>query len=92
MKKDAVFINLAPMDLLDINAIEERLKKGDIVFIYDHSDELPKEVNEKLVKYKNCIIYPPIAYVTREARDRKQEIFLSNLKSFLNGKIQNKVN
>lgn len=92
IKKGAVVVNLAQMDLVDINALEERLKKGDITFIYDHSDELSKEENERLAKYKNCIVYPPIAYITREARARKQEIFFKNLKGFLEGKIQNQVN
>jgi len=92
IKPGAVVINLAPMELVDIKALEKRLKKGDITFILDHSDELSPANSRRLSKYKNCIIYPPIAYTTREATVAKQEIFFQNLENFLKGKPTNKVN
>lgn len=85
IKKGAVVINTAPMELVDISALENRLKKGDITFILDHSDEMSKEDLAKLSAYKNCIIYPPIAYITSEARKAKQEMFISNINNFLEG-------
>lgn len=92
IKPGAIVVNLAPMELVDINALEQRLAKGDITFILDHSDEMKKEDVQRLEKYKNCVIYPPIAFVTKEASENKQEIFVSNLEKFLQGKPQNKVN
>ncbi|HUV43138.1 MAG TPA: 2-hydroxyacid dehydrogenase [Patescibacteria group bacterium] len=92
IKSGAVVINLAPMELLDIKALEKRLKKGDITFILDHSDELSPAIAKRLSKYKNCILYPPIAYTTKEATAAKQEIFVQNLENFLKGKPTNKVN
>jgi len=92
IKPDAVVINLAPMELVDIDALERRLKVGDITFILDHSDELSPANAKRLSKYKNCILYPPIAYTTREATVAKQEIFVQNLESFLKGKPINRVN
>ncbi|MBI2010748.1 MAG: hypothetical protein HYS89_00715 [Candidatus Colwellbacteria bacterium] len=92
LKEGAVVINTTPMELVDIDALAEKLSKNDITFILDHSDEMSKEDLAKLSKYENCIIYPPIAYITGEARINKQELFISNIQSFLSGKPTNKVN
>lgn len=92
IKKGAVAINTAPMELVDIDALTERLSKGDITFILDHSDEMSPENINKLSQFKNCIIYPPIAYITGEARILKQEIFVGNIESFLKGSQTNQVN
>ncbi len=92
IKKGAVVINVAPMELIDLSALEKRLKKGDITFIFDHPDEMDKKDVDKLSKYKNCTVYPPIGYITKEASEAKQEIFVNNLESFLKGKPNNRVN
>lgn len=92
IKPGAVVINTAPMELVDIEALEKRLKKDDITFILDHSDELDPKVAKRLSGYNNCILYPPIAYTTKEATNRKQEIFVGNLENFIKGKPMNKVN
>lgn len=92
IKKGAIVINTAPMELVDINALGKRLNDGDITFILDHSDEMSQENIKKLSKFKNCIIYPPIAYITKEARIAKQEIFIGNIESFSKGSPTNQVN
>lgn len=92
IKLGAIVINTAPMELVDIEALEKRLKKNDMTFILDHSDELDPETAKRLLNYKNCILFPPIAYTTKEATNLKQEIFASNLENFLRGKPTNKVN
>ena len=92
VKKGAVVVNVAPMELVDLSALANRLKKGDITFIFDHPDEMEKKDVEKLAKYKNCIVYPPIGFVTNEAIALKKEIFVSNLENFLNGHPSNQVN
>lgn len=92
IKSGAVVINTAPMELVDIDALEKRLKKNDITFILDHSDELDPVVAKRLSKFNNCILYPPIAYTTKEATTLKQNVFVSNLENFLKGKPNNKVN
>ena len=91
LKPGAVIVNTAPMELVDIDALEKRLAQGDIIFILDHSDEMGKEDLTKLKKHENCIIYPPIAYVSEEARITKQEMFLGNMESFLKGSPVNVV-
>lgn len=85
LKDGAIVINTAPMELVDIDGLIERLKKGNITFIFDHSDEMTEEDLKKLLSYKNCIVYPPIAYVSKEATLNKQEMFTSNIENFLNG-------
>ena len=92
IKKGAVVVNLSPMELVDIDALEKRLKKNDITFILDHSDEMNGKDLRRLSKYKNCIIYPPIAYISDEAKVAKQEIFVRNIESYLKGTPINKVN
>ena len=92
IKSGAVIINTCPMELVDIDALEKRLAKGDITFILDHSDETSAEELAKISKYKNCIIYPPIAYVSKEARIEKQRLFVDNMENFLRGSPTNKVN
>ncbi len=92
IKAGAVFVNLAPVELVDINALAKRLVKEDITFILDHSDELTAEQAKLLSIYKNCIMYPPIAYTTKEATDAKKKMFIDNLANFLSGKPTNKVN
>ncbi|MEK6963100.1 MAG: 2-hydroxyacid dehydrogenase [Nanoarchaeota archaeon] len=92
IKKGAVVINTCPMELIDIKALSERLAKGDITFIFDHPDEMSKEDLGQLSKYKNCIIYPPIGYISNEARMAKQKIFIDNIEQFLKGKPTHQVN
>jgi glycerate dehydrogenase len=92
LKQGAVVINTAPMELIELDGLEERLKKDDITFIFDHSDEFAPEYMKRFSKYNNFIIYPPIAYITKEAAKTKQEMFVGNMKSFLDGNPQNVVN
>lgn len=92
IRPGSIVINTAPMELVDIDGLEKRLKKNDMTFILDHSDELDPKIARRLSSYKNCILYPPIAYTTKEATNLKQEIFVSNLENFLKGIPTNKVN
>lgn len=92
LKKGSVIVNTAPMELIDIDALADRLKQRDITFILDHSDEMTKENLAKLSRYENCIIYPPMAYMSKEARKTKQEMFVGNMRSFLQGSPTNVVN
>lgn len=92
IKKGAVLINVAPMELIDLSALEQRLKKDDMTFIFDHPDEMEKKDVQKLSKNKNCMVYPPIGFITGEASALKKDIFVSNIEHFLQKKVVNKVN
>lgn len=84
LKKGSLLVNTSPMELIDINSLSKRLAKKDLIFIYDHSDELNKSDLEKL-SMENCITYPPIACITDEAKIKRQEVFIGNLENFLKG-------
>lgn len=92
IKPGAIVVNTVPMETIDLAALEKRLKKDNITFILDHSDEMKKEDLDRLCKYKNCVIYPPIAFISKEARLNKQSLFVGNIENFLNGKPTNVVN
>ncbi|MCK4326872.1 MAG: hypothetical protein KAW41_00165 [Candidatus Diapherotrites archaeon] len=91
IKPGAVVVNTAPMDVVDISALAERLGKGDLTFILDHSDELSEADAKELSKYKNCIMYPPIGYISDEATLAKLDMFVDNIQNFLEGKPTNVV-
>lgn len=92
IKKDAIFINPSPMELIDFKALVTRLKQDDLVFMLDHSDEMTEEQLKELKTIARCKIYPAIAYLTREASSLKKRIYVDNLKNYLNDKPSNKVN
>ena len=92
IKSGAIFLNLAPMELVDMGALEKRLQKGEITFIFDHADELTPDQAKQLTQYDNCVAYPPIANMTKEATLAKQKMFVDNVENFLNGSPTNKVN
>jgi len=92
LKKDAVVVNVSGMEQVNIPALAKRLAKKDITFILDHPDEMAKKDVEKLMRFSNCIVYPPIGFVSAEARANKQSIFVSNIENFLKGKPRNVVN
>lgn len=91
IKPGAVLINVSPMELIELDALEARLKQGNLTFIFDHPDEMEKKEVGRLVQYPNCIVYPPIGFITKEARIQKQMIFISNLENYLNGSPTNLV-
>ena len=93
IKSGSVLISTVPPPVINTDALVARLSKSDITFIFDHPDEMPKEELAKLTKLDNCVVYPPIAFLSDEAKISKQEIFISNMTEFLEGKTpKNKVN
>lgn len=91
IKKGSIAINPSPMELVDFDALVARLKKQEIVFMLDHSDEMTKEQLEQIKPLNTCRVYPAIAYMTREASELKKRIYIDNVKNFLDGKPTNKV-
>lgn len=93
MKKGAIVINTAPLELIDLDALNKRLDETTLTFIFDHTD--PDDINDEqldqLRQHDNCITYPVLGYTTDEARIALQDIFVSNVESFLNGSPVNSV-
>lgn len=92
LKKDCVFINLAPPLLIDQEAMMEKAGKGDIIFIFDHSDDISVDLAKRFLQTKSCVVYPPTAFRTEEANTARWETFVSNIEKFASGKQQNVVN
>lgn len=91
LKKGCIFISLAPPPLIDQEAIMEKAGKGDITFIFDHSDDISADLAKKFLQTKNCAVYPPTAFRTEEANTARWETFVSNIENFVVGKPQNVV-
>lgn len=92
LKKGCIFISLAPPPLIDQEAMIEKAGKGDITFIFDHSDDISTDMAKKFLGSKNCIVYPPTAFRTEEANTTRWETFVSNIEGFSKGVPQNAVN
>ena len=92
LKKGCILINLSPPKLLDQEAIITRANNGEIVFAFDHSDDIDPALAKQYLDTKNCIVYPPIAFRTIEANTARWETFTANIENFIGGKLTNKVN
>lgn len=88
----AVLISTVPTSVIDTDALAVRLAQNDMTFVFDKPDAMPPEEFAKIKDFKNVVSYPSIAFITDEARIAKQEIFIGNMVSFLDGDVQNKVN
>lgn len=91
IKKNAIVINPSPMELVNFKALTGRLKRKELTFILDHSDEVPTEQMGVLGTFSKCIVYPPTAYMSEEASQLKKQIYVDNLANFLKGEPTNKV-
>lgn len=92
IKSGAVVICTVPIETVDLDALEERLKKNDMIFITDHAEQLNAEDPARFRQYANCVQYPAIAFNSKEAKKNMQELFVGNLKNFLDGSPTNVVN
>ncbi|MCD8287008.1 MAG: D-2-hydroxyacid dehydrogenase [Clostridia bacterium] len=92
MKPTAYLINAARGGLVDEPALAQALNEGRIAGAgVDTISEEPMNPSNPLLKAKNCIITPHIAWTPHETRTRLVRIALSNLKAFLAGAPQNVV-
>lgn len=94
MKKSAFLINVARGGLVVDEDLADALNKGviagaalDVVGFTE-----PPKADNPLLKAKNCIVTPHIAWATLEARKRLMHTAAENLKAFLEGKPINVVN
>lgn len=92
MKKNAILINTSRGASVDEDALAEALENGRIYAAgVDVLSTEPPKADNPLLKCSNCIITPHIAWAGYETRQRLIRIVYDNLKSFINGKIQNNV-
>lgn len=93
MKPDAVLINTARGPVIEEQALADALNQGklrgaccDVVSVE------PIRGDNPLLKAKNIIITPHIAWAPKETRQRLLDVVYDNLESFLQGKAHNQVN
>lgn len=93
MKDGVIIINNGRGPLVNEQDVADALECGKIkAFAADVlSTEPPKDSNP-LLSAKNCILTPHISWAPKEARERLMSISYENLKAFLDGNVQNKVN
>jgi phosphoglycerate dehydrogenase-like enzyme len=93
MKKDAVLINTARGGVVDENALAQTLREKRIyAACVDTVSVEPMRADCPLYGLDNCYITPHIAWAAKETRQRLVNIAAENVKAFLEGKPQNKVN
>jgi glycerate dehydrogenase len=93
MKKDAVLINTARGGVVNENALAQALREKRIyAACVDTVSVEPMRADCPLYGLDNCYITPHIAWAAKETRQRLVNIAAENVKAFLEGKPQNKVN
>ncbi|MBM9519907.1 hypothetical protein JWG39_08765 [Desulforhopalus vacuolatus] len=93
MKKSAVLINVARGPIVDNTALADALNTGKIagagIDVFDMEPPLPDSYS--LVKAKNTVITPHVAYATAESMLKRAKIEFDNIKAFLDGAPTNVV-
>ncbi len=92
MKDGVIIINTSRGPLIVEEDLAEALNSGKVhAAAVDVVSKEPIEANNPLLKAKNCIITPHIAWAAKESRQRLMDIAVDNLKKFLNGTPVNAV-
>lgn len=93
MKPSAFLINTSRGPLIDEPALAEALNAGRLAGAgLDVLAVEPPRSDNPLLRAKNCYITPHVAWATRSARARLMQTAVDNVRAFLAGKVQNRVN
>lgn len=93
MKPSAFLINTSRGPLVDEQALAEALNSGGIAGAgLDVLATEPVEPDNPLLRAKNCVITPHIAWATKAARERLLRAVVENVMAFLQNRPQNVVN
>lgn len=92
MKTGVMLINSSRGGLIDEQDLKDALDIGKVAMAaVDVVSIEPMIKSNPLMKAKNCIITPHIAWATKEARQRLLDTAVQNLKFYLSGKSRNVV-
>lgn len=93
IKKGALLVNTARGALVDEQAVRKALEDKTLSgFACDVLLQEPMSKDCPLLNAPNCVITPHVAWAAKETRVRLLDIAVENLRSYLNGKVINKVN
>ncbi|MBB6479615.1 D-2-hydroxyacid dehydrogenase [Spirochaeta isovalerica] len=93
MKDGVIIINTSRGPLIVEEDLAEALNSGKVRAAgLDVVSTEPIREDNVLLKAKNCLITPHIAWAPLESRSRLMNIAVDNLKSFLDGAVVNRVN
>ena len=91
MKDGAVFINCARGAIVDNDALAEALNDGKLagagIDVFDMEPPIPADY--ALATAKNCVLTPHVAFLTREAMQRRAQIEFDNVIAYTQGRTQN---
>ena len=91
MKKEAILINVARGPIIDNNALAKALNNEKIsgagIDVFDMEPPIPDDY--PLLKSKNTVLTPHIAYASEQAMVRRAKIVFENIEKYLDGKPQN---
>ena len=93
MKEGAILINTARGGLICEADLADALQSGKLrAAAVDVVSKEPIKADNPLLKLENCFITPHIAWVSHDARKRLLQVVESNIKAYLKGQPENKVN
>lgn len=91
MKKTAILVNTARGPVVDSQALTEALNDGEIagagIDVFDI--EPPLTLDEPLLRAKNTVLAPHVAFATKEAFERRADIVFANIQAWFNGNPEN---
>jgi len=93
MKPTAFLLNTSRGPLIDEHALADALNSGRIAgAAVDVLSVEPPPAGNPLLRAKNCLVTPHIAWATRAARSRLMQIAIANVRAFIAGEPENVVN